>query len=256
MLKKYLLGTLLNFFHPGVSLLTMIDTESVVSRKGRVYPMAKLFRSRVGDYSYICQGTQLTCAEVGKFCSVATGCLIGLAAHHLRGLSTSPVFTERDNPTGFRWTEAHEEDVLRPVSIGNDVWIGARVIVLGGVTIGNGAVIGAGSVVTRDVPPYAVVAGTPARLIRYPPSGGASLVGQAGRGAQTGASVVSTDIIFRPGAGEILLKTEKGKGASPPADHGTPGGLSALFSEAQSISCSRFRISCRRTTIVARLKIR
>ena len=167
MLKKYLLGTLLNFFHPGVSLLTMIDTESVVSRKGRVYPMAKLFRSRVGDYSYICPGTQLTCAEVGKFCSVATGCLIGLAAHHLRGLSTSPVFTERDNPTGFRWTEAHEEDVLRPVSIGNDVWIGTRVIVLGGVTIGNGAVIGAGSVVTRDVPPYAVVAGTPARLIRY-----------------------------------------------------------------------------------------
>ena len=77
------------------------------------------------------------------------------------------MFTERDNPTGFRWTEAHEEDVLRPVSIGNDVWIGARVIVLGGVTIGNGAVIGAGSVVTRDVPPYAVVAGTPARLIRY-----------------------------------------------------------------------------------------
>ena len=121
----------------------------------------------MGDYSYICPGTQLTCAEVGKFCSVATGCLIGLAAHHLRGLSTSPVFTERDNPTGFRWTEAHEEDVLRPVSIGNDVWIGARVIVLGGVTIGNGAVIGAGSVVTRDVPSYAVVAGTPARLIRY-----------------------------------------------------------------------------------------
>ena len=93
MLKKYLLGTLLNFFHPGVSLLTMIDTESVVSRKGRVYPMAKLFRSRVGDYSYICPGTQLTCAEVGKFCSVATGCLIGLAAHHLRGLSTSHVCT-------------------------------------------------------------------------------------------------------------------------------------------------------------------
>lgn len=145
----------------------MIDTESTVSRKGRVYPMAKLFCSRVGDYSYICPGTQLTCAEVGKFCSVATGCLIGLAAHNLQGISTSPVFTERDNPTGCRWTGKHEEDVLRPVSIGNDVWIGARVIILGGITIGNGAVIGAGSVVTRDVPPYAVVAGTPARLIRH-----------------------------------------------------------------------------------------
>ncbi len=77
------------------------------------------------------------------------------------------MFTERDNPSGSCWTEKHEENVLRPVTIGNDVWIGVRVIILGGVKIGNGAVIGAGSVVTRDVPPYAVVAGAPARLIRY-----------------------------------------------------------------------------------------
>ena len=154
-------------FHPGVSRLAMIDTESEVSRKARVYSTTKLFCSRVGDYSYICPGTQLTCAEVGKFCSVATGCLIGLAGHNLQGISTSPVFTERDNPSGSCWTEKHEENVLRPVTIGNDVWIGVRVIILGGVKIGNGAVIGAGSVVTRDVPPYAVVAGAPARLIRY-----------------------------------------------------------------------------------------
>lgn len=164
---KYLRGTLLHLFHPGVSLLAMIDSESSVSRKARVYPMSKLFRSQVGDYSYICPGTQLTCVEMGKYCSVATECLIGLAAHSLRGMSTSPLFTERDNPTGSCWTESHEENVLHPVVIGNDVWIGARVIVLGGITIGNGAVIGAGSVVTRDVPPYAVVAGVPARLIRY-----------------------------------------------------------------------------------------
>lgn len=55
----------------------------------------------------------------------------------------------------------------RKITIGNDVWIAARVIILPGVTIGDGAVIGAGSIVTRDVPPYAVVAGNPAKVIKY-----------------------------------------------------------------------------------------
>ncbi|WP_281040324.1 MULTISPECIES: CatB-related O-acetyltransferase [unclassified Mesorhizobium] len=54
-----------------------------------------------------------------------------------------------------------------PIVVGHDVWIGARAIIMSGVTIGNGAVIGAGSVVTKDVPPYAIVAGSPARIIRY-----------------------------------------------------------------------------------------
>ena len=54
----------------------------------------------------------------------------------------------------------------RPIIIGNDVWIGSRVIILGGVRIGDGAIIGAGSVVTHDVPPYVVVGGNPARIIK------------------------------------------------------------------------------------------
>jgi maltose O-acetyltransferase len=56
---------------------------------------------------------------------------------------------------------------IRPIVIGNDVWIGTRVIILPGITIGNGAVIGAGSVVTRNIDPYAIVGGSPAKLIRY-----------------------------------------------------------------------------------------
>lgn len=58
-------------------------------------------------------------------------------------------------------------DILLPVSIGSDVWIGAGASILGGVTIGNGCVVAAGAVVTRDLPPYAIAAGVPARVIRY-----------------------------------------------------------------------------------------
>ena len=56
---------------------------------------------------------------------------------------------------------------FHPVNIGNDVWIGARVTILPGVKIGNGAIIGAGSVVTKDVPDFAIVGGNPARVIKY-----------------------------------------------------------------------------------------
>lgn len=62
------------------------------------------------------------------------------------------------------WQQKSSE--VRPISIGNDVWIGAKVIILPGVTVGDGAVIGAGSVVTKDIPAYGVVAGNPAKLIR------------------------------------------------------------------------------------------
>jgi acetyltransferase-like isoleucine patch superfamily enzyme len=101
---------------------------------------------------------------IGAFCSIGPDVLIfGQADHPTHLASTFPLRTLLLRPEG-----GNVDSVTRGgVSIGNDVWVGARAIILSGVTVGDGAVIGAGAVVTRSVPPYAIVAGNPARLLRY-----------------------------------------------------------------------------------------
>lgn len=103
---------------------------------------------------------------IGKYCSLASGAkfLFNSANHTLSSLSTYPfpLFAEWDET--MRVTEAW--DNKGDIVVGNDVWIGYEAVILAGVRIGDGAVIGARSVVTRDVSPYAIVAGAPARLIR------------------------------------------------------------------------------------------
>lgn len=167
---KYLIGGLKNLFNPAVSLLSLIDSTSVVNRKAKIYQFVKIFRSKIGAYTYIGRNTDIVCAKVGKFCSIASDCHIGMGTHTLNYISTSSIFTEKHNATGFDWisnSSLEKVDPYKPVTIGNDVWIGLRVMVLGGVTIGDGAVVGAGAIVTKDVPPYAVVGGVPARIIKY-----------------------------------------------------------------------------------------
>ena len=167
MLKDYLKGTLNNIFNPGVPLFTTIDGYSIVNKKARVGRKCKVYHSSLGAYSYIGRGTQLIYASVGKFCSISGNVLIGMGHHTLSYLSTSPIFTEKNNGTGHSWTDRESLLPYKLVTIGNDVWIGTRAMVLGGVTIGDGAVIGAGAIVTKDVPPFAIVAGVPARIVRY-----------------------------------------------------------------------------------------
>ena len=167
MLKDYLKGSLKNIFNPGVPIFTAIDGFSTVDKKARVGRKCKVYHSSLGAYSYIGRGTQLIYASVGKFCSISGNVLIGMGHHTLTHLSTSPIFTEKNNGTGYSWTDRESLLPYKPVTIGNDVWIGTRAMILGGVTIGDGAVIGAGAIVTKDVPPFAIVAGVPARIIRY-----------------------------------------------------------------------------------------
>jgi acetyltransferase-like isoleucine patch superfamily enzyme len=124
----------------------------------------------VGRHSYgltarnFMRATAKAPIRVGAFCSFAPEVLIFGQADHPTALpSTYPFRSRLFEPDG-----PNRDAVTRgPVEIGNDVWVGTRAMILSGVTIGNGAVIGAGAVIARDVPPYAIMVGNPARLVRY-----------------------------------------------------------------------------------------
>ena len=170
MLKRILLlikNKIKSIFLKSIAFSAKVEYAQV-SRKAKIWKNAKVFHSKVDDYSYIGPGTKLIHAEIGKFCSIAGNCIIGIGNHTLDYISSSSIFTERRNGTRISWVN---QDInaanYRKVMVGNDVWIGTRAIIMGGVTIGDGAVIGAGAVVTKDVPPYAIVGGVPAKIIRY-----------------------------------------------------------------------------------------
>jgi len=125
-------------------------------------------RSYIGDASFS-TGNKRAHLLIGRYCSIAFGIrfLIGLNHRHY----TATTYPFEDFELGATQPDGnanHAYDVNHyQVILGNDVWIGADVTILGGVRVGNGAVIGTRAVVTRDVPPYAIVAGNPAHVVKY-----------------------------------------------------------------------------------------
>lgn len=133
-----------------------------------LFDQAILENVNLGDYSYIGHSCQLRNLDIGKFTCFGPMVVAGLGKHPSRGfVSTYPAFYSSEKWTPISFVESSIFEESEPIVVGHDVWVGARAIILDGVKIGNGAIIGAGAVVTKDVPAYAVVAGVPAKLIRY-----------------------------------------------------------------------------------------
>jgi acetyltransferase-like isoleucine patch superfamily enzyme len=180
----------------GVNIADSTSTNRILGRAVQ-YPLVfeppvamprvePLLRS-VGKYSFAGSGSVFErVAGIGRYCSLASDIIMGRAFHPTTFLSSCKVFYAGAGSTlnGAEFEEfstAAREARLRArqqwikieaarhpeIKVGHDVWIGDRVIVMQGVSIGHGAVVAAGSVVSKDVPPYAIVGGVPARVIKY-----------------------------------------------------------------------------------------
>lgn len=142
--------------------------ECDIDKTARVCPKCNLIRVTMGRYSYMSINNTVNSTSIGAFCSIGSFCTIGGGFHPMDKVSTSPVFYDSDNIfKSYKFIKVFNSVKQPFTTIGNDVWIGDSAFIRAGVTIGDGAVIGAHSVVTKDVPPYAIVAGVPANVIKY-----------------------------------------------------------------------------------------
>ena len=138
--------------------------NSKIHSKAKIGNGSQIVNSSVGKYSYA-YSCNIVHADIGAFCSIATDCYIGGAAHPSNWVSSSPVFHCGKNVLKKNFS-SHQFSPYTRTTIENDVWIGSKTLIKAGITIGTGAIIGMGSVVTHDVPPYEIWAGNPARKIK------------------------------------------------------------------------------------------
>lgn len=142
--------------------------DSTLGRYTEIAAFCSIQETVVGDYSYLMQGCMTFCADIGKFANIAAMVRLN-ATNHPVDRATLHHFTYRASDY---WDDAEHEAPFfaarraRKVTIGHDTWLGHGSTVLPGVTVGDGAVVGAGAVVSKDVAPYTIVGGVPAKPIR------------------------------------------------------------------------------------------
>ena len=147
---------------------TVRQREAQIGRRCEILGHSRIEYASLGDYSYLGEHCDVAAADIGKFCAIANSVRIG-APNHPMGRPSQHRFSYV--PEYYEASATRDRDFFAKrrgdrVIVGNDVWIGHAAILLPGVTIGDGAVIAAGAVVSRDVAPYTIVGGVPARAIR------------------------------------------------------------------------------------------
>ena len=133
-----------------------------------LYKNAKLTNVALDDFSYVGRDCAFANTSIGKFVCIGPEVICGLGRHPSRDfVSIHPIFYSPLRQSQLTFASRSYFDEFDQVYIGNDVWIGVRAIILGGIKIGDGAIVGAGALVTADVPAYAIVGGVPAKVLRY-----------------------------------------------------------------------------------------
>ncbi len=152
---------------PTVDPTARVD-KTTLGRYTEVGANVRLQEVHLDDYSYVVDRSDVIYTDIGKFVNIASDVRINPGNHPMEWVSQHHFLYrikqyglgEEDNQPFFNWRR------LQRVTIGHDVWIGHKAIVLPGVTVGNGAVVAAGAVASRDVKPYSVVGGVPAKPLR------------------------------------------------------------------------------------------
>nr|WP_319636943.1 CatB-related O-acetyltransferase [Janthinobacterium sp. FT58W] len=135
-------------------------------RDSKVESGSALVNSRMDRHSFCGYDCTILNADIGAFVSIASRVTIGGVGHPMHFVSMSPVFLSHKDSVRKKFSRFEYLPEVR-TTIGSDVWIGDGAFIKAGTVIGNGAVVGMGAVVTKDVPDYAVVAGNPARIVKY-----------------------------------------------------------------------------------------
>lgn len=139
--------------------------QSKIHRTAKVESGSAVVNSCIDRHSFSGYDCTIINTDIGSFCSIASNVTIGGVSHPIHFVSTSPVFLSHKDSVRAKFA-MHDYLPATRTTIGHDVWIGDGAFIKAGITIGSGAVIGMGSVVTRNVEPYSIVAGNPARFLR------------------------------------------------------------------------------------------
>lgn len=140
--------------------------NSQIHKCSKICYGSNIVNCNIDKYTYVGDNSNILNCKIGAFSSIASRVEIGGSSHPIDWVSTSPVFCEGRNVLRKNYSKKEYSTSLA-TTIGNDVWIGSGAFIKAGLTIGDGAIIGMGAIVTKDVPAYSIVAGNPAKVIKF-----------------------------------------------------------------------------------------